>query len=228
VRVRLSPHVGRNVPFKWADRTLEWALEMQSRGVVALGLTGFEDPHPAAPLREHFQVAAASGLHRVAHAGEHAGPASVREVLEVCGAERIGHGVRSIEDPELVAELASSGLPLEVCPTSNVCLGVVPDLASHPFERLRAAGVNVTVHSDDPPLFGTTLTDEYRRLADAFGYDAETCAGLALEALRASFLVPAEKEERERSFRRELAALGEELLGRTVVPAARELTAPPV
>jgi adenosine deaminase len=99
---------------------------------------------------------------------------------------------------------------------------VVPDLASHPFERLRAAGVNVTVNSDDPPLFGTTLTDEYRRLADELRYDAETCAALALASLRASFLPAAEKEERERTFRRELAALGEELLGRPVAPAARE------
>ena len=225
VRVRLIPDLVRNVPFKWADRTLEWALEMQGRGVVALGLSGFEESHPNEPFREHFRVAAGAGLRRVAHAGEHAGPDSVRSVREVCGAERIGHGVRASEDPELVAELAAEGVPLEVCPSSNVCLGVVPDLASHPFERLRAAGANVTVNSDDPPLFATTLTEEYQRLADSFGYDAETLGGLAIAALQASFLPPAEKEERERSFRRELAALGEELLGRPVVPAPRELLA---
>lgn len=224
-RVRLIPDLVRNVPFKWADRTLEWALEMQGRGVVALGLTGFEDTHRAAPFREHFRVAAASGLHRVAHAGEHAGPHSVREVLEVCGAERVGHGVRASEDPELMAELAATGVPLEVCPSSNVCLGVAPDLESHPFERLRAAGVNVTVNSDDPPLFSTTLSEEYQRLADAFGYDAETCAAFSLAALRASFLPAAEKEERERAFRHELSALGEELLGRRVEPTPREATA---
>jgi adenosine deaminase len=225
VRVRLIPDLVRNVAFKWADRTLEWALEMQGRGVIALGLSGFEDTHPNEPFREHFRVAAAAGLHRVAHAGEHAGPASVRSVLEVCGAERIGHGVRSIEDSELVAELAAEGVPLEVCPSSNVCLGVVPDLASHPFERLRAAGANVTVSSDDPPLFATTLTDEYQRLADAFGYDAETLAGLSLAALHASFLPSEEKAERERGFRQELASLGEELLGRRLEPAPREVAA---
>ncbi len=226
VRLRLIPDLVRNVPFKWADRTLEWALEMQGRGVVALGLSGFEETHPNEPFREHFRVAAAAGLHRVAHAGEHAGPASVRSVLEVCGAERIGHGVRAIEDPDLVAELAATGVPLEVNPSSNVCLGVVPDLASHPFERLRASGVEVTVNSDDPPLFATTLSGEYQRLAETFGYDAATCAALSLAALRASFLPAAEKEAHERDFRRQLASLGEQLLGAPVEPAAREAVAP--
>ncbi len=157
VRLRFITDVVRNVPFKWADRTLEWALEMQGRGVVALGLSGFEATHGNEPFVEHFRAAAAAGLHCVAHAGEHAGPASIRSVRELCGAERIGHGVRAVEDPELVAELAAEGVPLEVCPSSNVRLGVVPDLASHPFDRLRAAGVTVTVNSDDPPLFATTL-----------------------------------------------------------------------
>ncbi|HET9765219.1 MAG TPA: hypothetical protein VFS60_00145, partial [Thermoanaerobaculia bacterium] len=124
------------------------------------------------------------------------------------------------------------GVPLEVCPTSNVRLGVVPDLASHPFERLRAAGATVTVNSDDPPLFATTLTGEYRHLAATFGYDAETCGLLSLAALHASFLSADEKAERERAFRAELASLGEELLGRPVVPeeaaprARREAEAP--
>lgn len=235
VRLRLITDVVRNVPFKWADRTLEWALEMQGRGVVALGLSGFEATHGNEPFVDHFRAAAAAGLRRVAHAGEHAGPVSIRSVRELCGAERLGHGVRAVEDPELLAELAAEGVPFEVCPTSNVRLGVVPDLASHPIERLRAAGAVVTVNSDDPPLFATTLTDEYRRLADTFGYDAETCAALSLAALHASFLSADEKAERERAFRAELRALGEELLGRAVEPEPhdssgarqpREVTAP--
>jgi adenosine deaminase len=227
VVLRLIPDVVRNVPFKWADRTLEWALEMKDRGVVALGLSGFEESHSNDPFVEHFRVAAAAGLRRVAHAGEHAGPDSVRSVRELVGAERIGHGVRAIEDPRLVEHLAAEGVPLEVCPSSNVCLGVAPDLASHPFERLRAAGVHVTVNSDDPPLFATTLTEEYQRLADTFGYDAETCAALSLAGLEATFLPEAEKTARGAAFRAELSALGEELLGRPVSPAPRELTAVP-
>lgn len=222
VRVRLIPDIVRNVPFKYADSTLEWALEMRDRGVVALGLSGFEATHPSAPFAEHFRVAAQAGLRRVAHAGEHAGPQSIAAVLEQCGAERIGHGVRVLDDPELTRELADRGVPLEVCPTSNVCLGVAPDLASHPFERLRAAGLAVTVNSDDPPLFETTLTEEYERLAATFGYDAATLAGFAVGALRCSFLPAAERREREADVRGQLRALGEELLGRPVEPELPE------
>jgi aminodeoxyfutalosine deaminase len=228
VRVRLIPDVVRNVPYKWADRTLEWALEMKERGVVALGLSGFEATHPSEPFAEHFRVAAAEGLHCVAHAGEHAGPASIRGVLDHCRAERIGHGVRVLEDPALTRELAEAAVALEVCPSSNVCLGVAPDLASHPFERLRAAGLAVTVHSDDPPLFDTTLTTEYERLAATFGYDAAMLAGFAIGALRCSFLPAQEKRTREAGMREELRRLGDELFGEAVepeLPAAFERSA---
>ena len=101
-------------------------------------------------------------------------------------------------------------------------LGVAPDLPSHPFERLRAAGLAVTVNSDDPPLFATTLTGEYERLAETFGYDAATLAGFALGALRCSFLGDAEKREREAWLVREARSLGEELLGEAVEPQPPE------
>src|SRR6185295_831773 len=157
VRLRLIPDIVRNVGPALADRTLEWALAGRGRGVVALGLSGSEARFANDPFREHFATAAREGLHRVAHAGEHAGPESIRSALEVCGAERIGHGVRAVEDGALMAELAERGIPLEVCPSSNVCLGVVPDLAHHPFDRLARAGCRVTVNSDDPAFFDTTL-----------------------------------------------------------------------
>ncbi|HVS02303.1 MAG TPA: adenosine deaminase [Thermoanaerobaculia bacterium] len=226
VRLRLVPDIVRNVPYRWADRTAEWALDGRQHGVVALGLSGYEATHPNEPFRSHFVAAAEAGLHRVAHAGEHAGPRSIRSVLAVCGAERIGHGVRAVEDPDLVQELAARGVPLEVCPSSNLALGVVPELTEHPFDALYRAGVPVTVNSDDPPLFGTTLSAEYERLGDAFGYDAPTLAGFAIEALRASFLPADERAAREVDFRRQLAALGAELLGEAVVPAERAATAP--
>ncbi len=227
VRVRLIPDIVRNVGPGPADQTLEWALAYRGAGVVALGLSGSEARFGAAPFREHFAEAARAGLHRVAHAGEHAGPDSVREVLDQLGVERIGHGVRSAEDPALVAELAARRVPLEVCPTSNVRLGVFPRLADHPFDALRRAGVALSVGSDDPPLFGTSLAGEYLALAETFGYGADDVAALALAAVRQSFLPPLEKADLEGRLRADCAALGRELLGRPVVPAAGAAGAAP-
>jgi adenosine deaminase len=210
VRLRLIPDIVRNVP-EMADRTLEWALAGRGRGVVALGLSGSESRFPSEPFREHFATAAREGLRCVAHAGEHAGPESIRSVLEACGAERIGHGVRAIEDPALVAELRERGIPLEICPSSNVCLGVVPDLEHHPFDRLARAGCRVTVNSDDPPFFDTTLTGEYLRLHRTFGYGPEALAELAVAGAQATFLPEAERAALAMDFRRQADALRREL-----------------
>lgn len=207
VQLRLIPDIVRNVGPAAADRTLEWALAGRGRGVVALGLSGIESRFPNEPYREHFETAEREGLHRVAHAGEHAGPASIRSVLEVCGAERIGHGVRAVEDPSLVEELRDRGIPLEVCPTSNVCLGVFPDLASHSFDRLYRSGVRLSVSSDDGPLFGTDLTREYLALHRTFGYGADELAGFALAGLRQSFLPDEEKAALERLFQEQAETL---------------------
>lgn len=201
VRLRLIPDIVRNIGPAAADQTLEWALAGRGRGVVAMGLAGIEAGFPNEPYREHFAVARKEGLHCVAHAGEHGGPESIRSVLEVCGAERIGHGVRAVEDPSLVEELRDRGIPLEVCPTSNICLGVFPDLASHSFDRLYRSGVPVSVSSDDGPLFSTDLTNEYLALHRTFGYGPEELAGLALAGLRHSFLSDEEKAGLEKLFR---------------------------
>jgi adenosine deaminase len=220
VTLRLIPDIVRNVGPRAADRTLEWALAGRGQGVVALGLTGSESQYPNEPFREHFATARRSGLHAVAHAGETGGPASIRSVLSVCGAERIGHGVRAVEDPSLVAELCDRGVPLEVCPSSNVSLGVVPDLASHPFDRLYKSGCRVSVSSDDPAFFNTNLTREYLRLHETFGYSAAELAGLALSALRQSFLPDGERAALERRFRGQFDLLGRDLLGAVVEPVA--------
>lgn len=219
VVLRLIPDVVRNVGVELADRTLEWALAGRELGVVvALGLSGSETRFPNEPFRPHFDEAKRAGLHCVAHAGEHAGPDSIRSVLEVCLAERIGHGVRAVEDPALVEELRAARIPLEVCPTSNICLGVAPDLPSHPFDRLYRAGVPLSVSSDDPVFFNTNLTREYLRLHQTFGYTPAELAGLALGALRQSFLPDAEKAALEASFHRQLDSLGRELFGAPVEP----------
>jgi aminodeoxyfutalosine deaminase len=217
VTLRLIPDIVRNVGVEPADRTLEWALAGRERGVVvALGLSGSENRFPCEPFREHFAAAKREGLHRVAHAGEHAGPDSIRAAIEVCQPERVGHGVRAIEDPVLLEELRAAQLPLEVCPTSNVCLGVAPDLASHPFDRLYRAGIALSVNSDDPAFFNTNLTREYLRLHQTFGYSPAELAGLALAALRQSFLPEPRRQAMEESFREQFDALGRELFGAPV------------
>lgn len=219
VKLRLIPDIVRNVGVPAADQTLEWALAGRERGIiVALGLSGSEALYPNEPFRGHFEAARNAGLHRVAHAGEHGGPESIRSVLETCGAERIGHGVRAVDDASLVEELRASQIPLEICPTSNLCLGVAPDLASHPFDALYRAGLAVSVNSDDPAFFNTNLTREYLRLHQTFGYTPAQLAGLSLAAVRQSFLSEAEKTALEESFHQQFDALGRELFGAPVEP----------
>lgn len=220
-RVRLIPDIVRDVGSRTADPTLDWALAAHRRGIaVALGLTGREAICPSEPYADHFAAAAAAGLHCVAHAGEHAGPAAVESVLGPCRAERVGHGVRSVEDSGLVSRLAATRTPLEICPTSNLCLGVAPDLASHPFDRLRRAGVELSVNTDDPALFDTELSREYERLAETFGYDAETLVDLALAGVRHSFLPEAEKATLEAEIRAEAERLAPRHLGRELRASA--------
>jgi adenosine deaminase len=182
--------------------TARWAVDAFDRGVDAFGLGGYEVGHPPEKHAEAFDYARAHGLPSVPHAGETEGPASIWGAVRALQAQRIGHGVRCLEDPELVAHLRQAQIPLEVCPSSNVCLGVAPSLAEHPLPKLMAEGLYVTINSDDPPLFNTTLTDEYLRCADAFGFDAATMQAFSLNALRASLLPKDRKAELERRFAR--------------------------
>jgi aminodeoxyfutalosine deaminase len=154
-----------------ADLTLEAALAGRAQGVVALGLSSAEAGHPPEQFAPWFERALAAGLHSVPHAGEHAGPESVWGAINALGAERIAHGVRAIVDPALITYLAEHQIALDVCPTSNVCLGVYPSLAEPPLRRLMAAGVPVTVNSDDPTMFGVTLNDEVAMLSSEHGLD---------------------------------------------------------
>lgn len=183
------------------EETLSAALEGRAIGVVALGLGGKEAGHPPDSFRPWFDRARGEGLRIVPHAGETAGPESVWGAINELGAERIGHGVRAIDDPRLVEHLAARRIPLEVCPTSNIRLGVYPSLAAHPLRRLREAGVIVTINSDDPPLFNTTLGDEVATLAGPFGFTVGEIDEILLDAVRVSFLSDEEKRVLESSFR---------------------------
>jgi len=190
----------------------EWALAGRDQGVVALGLGGPEVGNPPERYQAAFDRAFEAGLPRVPHAGEMVGPESIWGALRALRADRIGHGVRCLEDPELVEHLRAAQIPLEVCPTSNVCLGVVPTLADHPLPRLIEHGLYVTLNSDDPPMFNTSLTDEYLAAAHTFGLDADALERLSLNALRASLLSPDVKQRLETEFRADFARLRAEHL----------------
>jgi adenosine deaminase len=177
-----------------AAARLEAVAPYRGAGLVGLGLGGSEAAFPAGPFAEVFREAARRGLHRTAHAGEAAGPASVREALTALDAERIGHGVRASEDAALVADLARDGVTLEVCPTSNLRTGVVPGPAAHPLRRLFEAGVPVTVSSDDPTFFGVSLVDELALCVTALGFAPRDLATLTEHAARAAFLPGPERE----------------------------------
>ena len=152
-----------------------FAVSRRDEGVIAYGIGGDEVRGPAHWFRDVFSYARDGGLHLVAHAGETAGPESVLAALAI-GAERIGHGIAAARDPRLMAQLASDGIPLEVCISSNVCTGAVDSLDAHPVRTLYDAGVPITIHTDDPAFFRTTLTREYDLAAQKFGLPADELA----------------------------------------------------
>jgi len=158
--------------------------------VVGFSLAGDEAGYPPEPFAEAYRVAADAGLGCTIHAGEWAGPASVRGALEL-PVTRIAHGVRAIEDPALVQELADRQITLEVCPTSNVVLGVFPTFDEHPFPVLREAGIPLTLGSDDPPYFGASVGGEYEIARQHFGLDDAELIGVTRTAIQASFAEPA-------------------------------------
>jgi adenosine deaminase len=175
--------------------TLRDALDDPPDGLVALGLAGAEAGIDRASFAGAFATARAAGLPGVPHAGEGEGPESVWAAIRHLQPARIGHGVRAVEDPALVAHLAEAAIPLEVCPTSNVCTRVVPSLAEHPVGALMDAGVTVTVNSDDPHMFATTLTDEYRAVATICGLDVDGVAALVANGIAAAFLPATRRRE---------------------------------
>ncbi len=176
-----------------ADATLGFALDHAPDGLVGFGLGGPEVGVPRPQFQPHFDAARAAGLHSVPHAGETTGPETVWDALRLLGAERIGHGTSAAQDPALLAHLAETGVPLEVCPSSNIATRAVADLCEHPITAFRDAGVTVTVASDDPPMFGTTLNREYEIAAELLDLDTDGVADLARTAVRASFAEDAVK-----------------------------------
>ncbi|MCR6486755.1 adenosine deaminase [Amycolatopsis sp. OK19-0408] len=167
-----------------AERTLDLALKYDE--VFAIGMAG-EENHSLKPFAGIFDKAREAGIHLLHHTGEDAGPDSIREALDVGRTERLGHGIRVLDDPDLVREVRDRGLALEVCPSSNVTLGLVPSLPEHPLPRLLDAGLTVTLNTDVPSVTGAALAEEYARVQTAFGYDDAMMADFARASVRASF-----------------------------------------
>jgi adenosine deaminase len=178
----------------FAERLLTLAARYRDQGVVALGLVGDEASNPPGQYRDIFRAAKESGLLSVPHAGEAAGPASVRGAVHALQADRIGHGVRAVEDQDLVAELADSAVCLDVCPTSNAMLGACPSLAGHQLPALLRSGVRVSLGSDGPLFFGVDVVDEYLNAQDVLGLDAGELLTIAADSLRASAAPPELKQ----------------------------------
>ena len=161
VEIRLTPDIYRGLSLEGAKELVAVAARYRDRGVVGVGLGGLEADYPPEPYAPAFALARSEGLASVPHAGEVAGPASIRGALDALGADRLRHGIRAVEDPALVQELEERGIVLDVCPISNVRTGAVPSLEEHPLRELAAAGVVCSISTDDPAMFDTDLTRDY-------------------------------------------------------------------
>jgi len=209
IDVALIADLTRNFGPEKAEQSVRQALALRDLGVIGIGLGGDEARFPAELFERAYAIGRDGGLHAVAHAGEAAGAHSVRAAVNTLRAERIGHGVRAVEDPAVVELLAERRVALEVCPTSNRLTGAVGGGEPHPLGALDAAGCVVTIDADDPALFGTTLAHEYADVASAFGDDA--LVRFARNAIDASFASPAAKTRMHARFER----------SRNSVPAGR-------
>ncbi|MFD4694979.1 adenosine deaminase [Streptomyces sp. NBC_00683] len=176
-----------------AAETARLAVDLRPEGLVSFGLGGPEVGVDRPQFKPYFDRAIAAGLHSVPHAGETTGPQTVWDALTALRAERIGHGTSSVQDPKLLEHLAEHRIALEVCPTSNIATRAVADIEQHPVKEMVQAGVLVTINSDDPPMFGTDLNNEYAVAARLLGLDERGVADLAKNAVEASYLDPAGK-----------------------------------
>jgi adenosine deaminase len=180
----------RHLPEESALATLAMA-EPYLDQIIAVGLDSTEVGNPPENYTQVFARARAMGLRAVAHAGEEGPPEYVWGALDALGAERIDHGVRALEDPDLVRRLVEEQIPLTVCPQSNVKLKVVSDLTEHPLKRMLDLGLNVSINSDDPAYFGAYIADNYRHVAEALGLEAEEITRLARNSTESSFAAKA-------------------------------------
>lgn len=205
--IRLALDYGRQYGPEAAWPVLEVARSAMHLGVVGWSIGGNEIGHPPEPFAPVFAAAREAGLGLMAHAGEVVGPSSVWGAIETLGVTRLGHGIRAAEDPALMAALRARGVVLDVCPSSNLLTGAVDTWAAHPLRRLYEAGVPVTINSDDPTFFATTLSEEYRRAILRLGLGVDDLCATVLTAARAGFLPPEQGAALAGRIEAELVAL---------------------
>lgn len=201
-RMQIILDAGRQWP-DLVEEVSRIAVRYAGRGVLGFGIGGDEANFPPEMFEAAFARVREAGLRRTAHAGEASGVESMWGAIRVLGAERLGHGVHAHDDPELLRYLRDTQLPIDMCPVSNVKTGAVPSLADHPLRRYLREGLLVTVNSDDPPMFGTSITYEYHVLARDLGMDREELFQLSLNGIEASFLSTPEKETMKAQFAEE-------------------------
>ena len=195
IQIGLIASINRHEPVQLAEQVVELAVERKRRGIIGLDLAGSEAEFPGEEFAPLFKSAKQAGLRIIIHAGEWGGPELIRLAVDTLDAERIGHGVRVMEDPEVVAMTRETQIPFEVCPTSNYQSGVVTDLRRHPLPAMIAAGLNVTVNTDDPGISQITLSDEYKVCETQLGIPPAGLKELIMNAARVSFLPEEEKSE---------------------------------
>jgi len=204
IQVRLITQIGRDESVATAWQIAEIAAAFQDQGVVGIDLAGDEISYRAAPFAEVYQWARAQGLYVTIHAGEVGQATNIREAIELLGANRIGHGVRAIEDHSVIQLLIDRDVVLEICPTSNLQTGAIPSLGEHPLAALKQLGVRVTINTDDPSISNTTLTDEYLVVLRGIGTPLSAIRDMVLAAAEAAFLPTVERQQLVEQFHRTL------------------------
>ncbi len=201
VRMGIIMDIPRQVTSAEGKVIANWAVERYGDGLVAFGLGGPEVGNPPQKFQSAFDQVRTAGIPCILHAGETDGATSIWSAIEVADSQRIGHGVRAIEDNKLINHLRNKQIPLEICPTSNVCLRIFPSLAEHSLPRLQEHGLYVTINSDDPPMFNTTLTNEYMIGQQTWSWDRATIEKLVLNAVNVTLLSDKEKQEMRQKFK---------------------------
>ena len=208
VITRLIASVNRHESVDLAETVIALAVDRKDSGIVGVDLAGSEANFPGAPFAGVFREAQQAGLHTTIHAGEWGGPPNVREAIEIFGTQRIGHGVRVMEDPSVVALAQERGIIFEVCVTSNYQSGVVPVLKKHPFPAMLDHGLNANLNTDDPSISQITLSYEYQLVCEELGVPLSKIAGRVLKAAQAAFLPEAERQSLVDSLSEELSVYG--------------------